>query len=207
MNRLITLLLVFFVIASCNNPSTSEDHSSAAEKTASLRTTLQKPESIILNLADRTDGDSTVSFRVQGLYDKDTVGFTLELRKNIPAGINNDGSVNEQDGFKKGSITFKRSGVESDRFVAGLAKLWQVGGADKMKTAPIQPMAFFSNKKPINLDKPSTSSFKLFFNDTSADPGEIFFTVDTYKRTIEFQERDAKHRSAIVHALTAESEN
>lgn len=201
MNRLIALIIVLFAISSCNSSSTSTEGSSQFGQTESLRKTLENPSSIILNLTDRTDSDNLVSFLAKGLYLDDTVGFMVEVSKNIPAGINDDGSVNEQEGFKKGSITFKRSGTESDRFLSGLAKLWQVGDADKMKSDPIQPMAFFSNKKAINLDKASTSSFKLFFDDTSADPGEIFFTVDTYKRTIEFQERDAAHRSAIVHAL------
>lgn len=202
MNRSIaSLLLLFVILSACNNTPTSGDHTASSGKAPSLSKTLKNPASIILDIVDKTAGDSTVAFVAKGLYETDTVGFIVEVSKDIPAGINNDGSVNEQDGFKKGSITFKRSGTESDRFVAGLAKLWQVTGSGKMKNQAIQPMAFFSNKKPINLDKASTSSFKLFFDDASADPGEIFFTVDTYKRSIEFQERDAQHRSAIVHAL------
>lgn len=201
MTRLITLLIPLILICSCNRTSTSEDSSTASTKLVSIARNPENPSSVLLDLVDKIEGDTSISYVAKGLYQDDTVGFIVEINKNIPAGINNDGSINEQDGFKKGAIAFKKSGIESDRFVSALAKLWQVEGIDKMKTAPIKPLSFFSNKKAINLEKSSTNSFKLFFDDTSSDPGEIFFTLDTYKRSIEFQEKDAQHRSTIAHAF------
>lgn len=202
MNRSIAMLLSIILLASCNNASTSGGGSKPeTAKLLPITHNLENPTSIFLNIVDKKEEATSSSYIAKGLYQDDTVGLIIEINKNIPAGINDDGSPNEKEGFKKGAVTFKKSGVESDLFVSALAKLWKIDGIEKMKTAPIQPLAFFSNKKPIDLNKPSTNSFKLFFDEDSKDPGEIFFTLDTYKRSIEFQEKDPQYRSAIAHAF------
>jgi hypothetical protein len=201
MNHLIAILLSIILISSCTNAPTSDEGNAKTTELISIVRNPQNPTSIFLDLVDKTEGDTSVSYVAKGVYQNDTVGFIVEVAKNIPAGINNDGSVNEKDGFKTGVITFKKSGVESDLFVAALGKLWHVSDIDKMKMEPIQPLVFSSNKKPVNLNKPSTSSFKLFFDKDSSTPGEVFFTFDTYKRSIEFQEKDAQHRATIAGAF------
>lgn len=201
MNHLIAILLSIILISSCTNAPTSDEGNAKTTELISIVRNPQNPTSIFLDLVDKTEGDTSVSYVAKGVYQNDTVGFIVEVAKNIPAGINSDGSVNEKDGFKTGVITFKKSGVESDLFVAALGKLWHVSDIDKMKMEPIQPLVFSSNKKPVNLNKPSTSSFKLFFDKDSSTPGEVFFTFDTYKRSIEFQEKDAQHRATIAGAF------
>ncbi|WP_093316295.1 hypothetical protein [Olivibacter domesticus] len=200
-NPSMTILLSIALLSSCNNASTSGESNRGTTKLVPIVRNSENPSSIFLGIVDKVEGDTSISYVAKGLYLNDTVGFIVEVNKTIPAGINSDGSVNEKDGFKTGSVTFKKSGMESDLFVSALGQLWHVNGIDKMKTEPIQPLAFFSNKKPVNLDKSSTNSFKLFFDQKSSNPGEIFFTFDTYKRSIEFQEKDAKYRSTIAHAF------
>ncbi|QNL48028.1 hypothetical protein H8S90_14555 [Olivibacter sp. SDN3] len=197
MNRTIAILLAVILISSCSNNSNSGEGTTTTKELFSM----ENPASFFLNLVDKTEGDTSISYVAKGLYQDDTVGVIIEVNKNIPAGVNNDGSVNNEEGFKKGTIKFKKLGAESDRFVSALAKLWQIEGIDKMKTEPIEPLTFLSNKKPIDLNKASTSSFKLFFDEDSPDPGEIFFTFDTYKQTAEFQEKEIQHRATIAHAF------
>jgi len=198
-------LAIMFVsvisISACNRAATSDGNTTEATELFPITRYPENPSSIFLKLTEKTKGDSSYTYIAEGLYEKDTVGFLIEVNKHIPAGVNKDGSVNERDGFKKGVITFKTLGAKSDRFVAALAQLWKVGNLSKMKNSPIQPLVFTSNKKPVDLDKPFTYSFKLFFNDTSDNPGEIFFTFDTYKRGIEFQEKNAQYRTIIVQAF------
>jgi len=203
--RSIYYLAIMFVailsISACNRGTTGNGNATETTELFPITRRPENPSSVFLKLTERTKGDSSYTYIAEGLYEKDTVGFLIEVNKHIPAGVNKDGSVNEQDGFKKGVITFKTLGAKSDRFVAALAKLWKVGNLSKMKSTPIQPLVFASNKKPVELDKPFTNSFKLFFNDTSDNPGEIFFTFDTYKRSIEFQEKDAQYRATIAQAF------
>ncbi len=149
-NQLIAGIMTLVVCASCNNtPKTDGTTLSLWPLTQNE----ENPSTIVLQLTERTEGDTTISFVAKGLYKQDTVGFILDVSKNIPAGINEDGSINEKDGFKKGSFTFKSTGTESDHFITALAGLWKVDSLSKMRTTPIQPLTFSSNKKPIDFTK------------------------------------------------------
>lgn len=202
LNWPVTLLLLITTLASCNNnPKNVDKAKTETVKLFPIVKNTDNPSLIYLSLTDKKEGDTSIAYLAKGLYQQDTVSFLVEVSKNIPAGINKDGSVNQKEGFKTGSITFKSAGASSDAFVTALATLWKVDGIKKMRTVPIQPLAFSSNKNPFDPNKPSTNSFKLFFNAHSTAPGELFFTFDTYKRSIQFQEKDTDQRNAIVHAL------
>lgn len=200
MKQVPTLILLLALFASCGNASKSDSDTGAIP----LFEIVNNPEQakhIALRLVDRTDGDTSITYVAEGLYQEDTVGFLIELDNRIAAGINSDGSVDEENGFTTGSITFLRSGPKSDRFVSALADLWNVNDVTRMKAAPIEPLVFSSNRVAIDYDKSSTYGFKLFFAQDAPVPGEIFFTFDTFKKTIEFQEKDLQYRSQIVHSL------
>lgn len=194
---------VAVLLAACSNTSkTGSESNSNTARLTSITHGAQNPAYITLRLLDRTDGETTISYAAKGLFNEDTVGFLIEVDKNIPAGIGADGQLDEKAGFKTGSIQFVRSGAESDRFVAALGELWNVNDAVRMKTKPVQPLVFSSNRSAVDLDKSFTYSFKLFFDADMPVPGEVFFTLDTYKKTIEFQEKDAEYRSQIVHSFS-----
>ncbi len=195
----IVILLSAALLAACSNNPKSD--SRGRTPLVSITHSPENASYISLRLSDRTDGDATISFVARGLHNEDTVGFIVEVDKNIPAGIGSDGQVDEEAGFQTGSIRFVRSGAESDRFVSALAELWGVEGASQMKSQPIQPLVFSSNRVPVNLDKSFTYSFKLFFEEDAPVPGEVFFTLDTYRRTVEFQEKGTQYRSQIVQAF------
>ncbi|MBK1440192.1 hypothetical protein JHJ32_09360 [Parapedobacter sp. ISTM3] len=199
MNRLTIILLALIgLAASCNNTPKSSD--SGMKKLSAITNNPENPTSIFLTLLDKTEDATTVSYLAKGVYQDDTVGIRIEVDKGIPAGINPDGSVNEELGFKKGSIKFIKSGPESDRFVAALGQLWQVSEVSSMKRA-VQPLVFSSNKAAFDDAKPTTNNFKLFFDEDARVPGELFFTLDTYQHLVEFQEKGPQYRSQIVHAF------
>ncbi|SEM64137.1 hypothetical protein SAMN05216436_10678 [bacterium A37T11] len=202
MSRFIVIVASSMIILSaCNNTPKSGGSKAGAVKLYPIARDTVNATSIYLKLLDKTAGDSSISYQVKGLYGKDTVGFTLQINKTIPAGINKDGSPNDKDGFKRGVIKFKRSGTESDRFVSALAKLWHAKDSGKMRSDQVIPLVFSSNNNAVDVSKPATYSFKLFFDKGVQPPGEIFFTFDTYKKEIEFQEKDAQQRLSIVQAF------
>ncbi|MFB2117694.1 hypothetical protein [Parapedobacter sp. 2B3] len=201
MKHISILSLAAILLASCGNTSNSGDKKSDAIPLFEIVNNPEHPKHVALRLVGRTDNDTSVSYVAQGLYKGDTVGFHIELNHQIAAGINPDGSVNNETGFTTGLITFTRSGPESDRFVAALGALWNVGDVTQMKPGPVEPLVFSSNRAAVDHDKPFTYSFKLFFAPDAKVPGEVFFTYDTYKKTIEFQEKDTQYRSQIVHSL------
>lgn len=193
------MLAIFLV--SCGESSKTENDNGDAIPLFELVNNPEHPKHIALRLVDRTDGDTSVTYIARGLHGSDTVGFRIELDNQIAAGINGDGSVNEASGFTTGSITFIRTGPESDRFVAALATLWNIDDVARMKPTPIEPLVFSSNRIDIDHNKSYTYSFKLFFAPDAPVPGEVFFTFDTFKKTIDFQEKDTRYRSQVVHAF------
>ncbi|WP_436830985.1 hypothetical protein [Parapedobacter sp. DT-150] len=202
MNRsILALLCAITLISACNRAHQADAEKRGARDLFPITKDPEKPTSIVLRLLDMKESGASVSYVAKGIYQEDTVGFVIEIDKIIPAGINSDGSVNEEIGFKKGTIKFIKSGVASDRFVSALGELWQVDGVDSMKTQPVEPLVFSSNNDAVDYSKPATGNFKLFFGEDAPVPGELFFTLDSYKRIIEFREKGAQYRSQIVHAF------
>ena len=176
MKQVSILVVLAALVAACGNASKTGNSHADAIPLFEIVNNPENPKHIALRLVNRTDGDTAITYVAEGLYGEDTVGFHIELDKQIIAGINADGSVNEENGFTTGTITFMRSGPESDRFAAALAELWNIGDVTRMKSAPIEPLVFSSNRVAIDYDKPFTYSFKLFFAPDAAVPGEVFFT-------------------------------
>lgn len=190
---------LLFLASGCNRGAGS------GENTLALTPIVNNPDhpnTIFLRITEVQEADTAYLYTVRGLFEGDTLGFVVSLDRNIGPGINEDGSVRE-DGFQRGSVKFLRSGAESDRFVSVLATLWEVSDMRdaNFATSAVVPLTFSSNKAAVDQTTSSTNNFKLFFEPDADKPGELFFTVDLYRRGIELQEKDAEYREAIVRAL------
>lgn len=160
-------------------------------------------KSVYLTIVEQIQQDTTHLFKVKAVHEGDTVGFDLVMAKEIAAGINDDGSVNQDLGFVTGNIQFLRSGEESDRFVAAMAGIWDIHVPEQtFSTNPVIPLVFSSNKEAVDYTKPSTSNFKLFLNPELDEPGELNFTLDTYLRRIEIQVMDTIFYQEILNAFS-----
>lgn len=203
MKKSTSILLLFVAVlftAACSGNKTSEGDST---RVLSLTGSGQYNKSIYLSIVDQSEQDTSFLYTVKGAFNGDTVGFYVAMDKNIPAGINEDGSVNQGDGFKTGTVKFIRSGEESDRFIAALASIWETEvGSTQFSEEAVQPLVFSSNKKAVDYSAPSTHNFKLFFDMNVEEPGEIFFTHDTYHQRIELQEKDSTYRQIILNSLS-----
>lgn len=159
-------------------------------------------KSIFLTITEVAETDSNYLYTLKATHGNDTVGFSLALSKDIPAGVYEDGSVNQTDGFKTGTVKFIRSGVESDRFLQVLSSIWETTPkSTEFSSEPVSPLVFSSNLAPFDGSKPGTNSFKLFFDLNAMEPGELFLTHDTNYNRIELQEKDASFREVILNAL------
>ena len=155
-----------------------------------------------LNELDQTD--STIRFQAVSLFQSDTVGFEVEVAKQIPAGIGSDGAPDETNGFTEGHIRFLSSGEHSDNFVKSLGTLFKVQTSGKMTQDTIIPLVFSSNKEEVNLAENGTYSFKYFFENNVGAEAELFGVIDTYRRALEWTEKDSTYREAIISAFQAE---
>lgn len=155
---------------------------------------------LFLRLLDEVDTDSSKVYMAKALYEADTVAVKVEILKNIEPGIDANGQPKE-DGFIKGAIKFSSIGVASDNFVKALGKVFAIEGADMMSTDVVLPTVFSSNKNVVDLSKTTSYNFKLFFENQTTAPAEVFAVVDTYRKAIEISEKDSTYRRGLVAAF------
>lgn len=152
-------------------------------------------------ISDKGETDSTLIYRAISLYEEDTVGLEIEVMKHLGAGVSVEGHAAET-GFNIGTIRFRSLGAESDELVEAITDLYDMQEVTKMTSETIEPMVFNSINQDVELPKPGTYSFKLFFEPDNEEPAEFFAVLDTHKSTFELSEKDPAFRRVFVYALT-----
>ena len=204
-NQIAVLSTLAFVTA-CGNTNQNQQVGEVSKKNSPPieELTLDGPvtnnKHLFLRIVDEVKTDSSHIYTVKSKHKGDTVGMKVEVIDLIPAGIVSD-QANEEVGFTKGKIKFSSLGSESDGFVKALGEIYELPVTGSFSSTTLLPTVFSSNKVNVDLDKTATYSFKLFLEQKSGEPAEMFFNIDTYKKSIEFQEKDLKFRAAFVTAL------
>jgi len=193
--------LAVLLFASCGNDNKTNKETPIALKSFTNTAPNTEAKSFFLGIVSESTTDSTHIYITESLYGQDTVGLRFEVNNDIPAGIFADGSPNEDQGFTVGTVKITSLGEKSDNFVKALAEIFDEKTNAGMTNNVIEPNVFSSNQKVITLDQTGTYSFKLFLDNAVADPAEIFFNIDTYKKAIEFTEKDTHYRSGLISAL------
>ena len=197
-------LTAVMAMMSCGNSSKTNnntgDSTGATGSTLNQLTANTDAESLHLyfHLQENSQTDSSVIYEAKSLYNQDTVGFQVEVIKNIPAGVTAMGAADEQAGFRQGAIKFSSIGAPSDNFVKSLGTLMKLPTDGKMSTQTLLPLVFSSNKDQVDLSKSATYSFKYFFENGTGTPAELFGVLDTYKKSFELTEKDSTYRKAII---------
>ena len=196
-----TSLVAALLFASCGNSNTSTQsaQSPSLEKFTNDKTAAK--QQLFLRIVDESQTDSSHVYVAKSVFDQDTVGLKVEVLKNIKPGVNGQGRPVE-DGFVKGAIKLSSIGAESDALVKSLATIFNSSSDGVFSSTTLLPTVFSSNTVEVDLNKKSTYSFKLFFDNTVGEPAEVFATLDLYKRSIEFSEKDASYRAQFLAAIT-----
>lgn len=192
-------------ITSCNNAPKSEKSEEAKKEVPTIEQLSNNPDAakqlLFLRFTNEVSTDSSMVYTTKSLFEKDTVGLKIEVLKNIKPGLRADGGVDEKTGFVKGSIKISSTGEQSDAFLKALGTMFKLPTSGKMTDAVILPTVFSSNKDIVDLGKAATYSFKLFLDNGSAEPAELFAVVDTYRKSFEISEKDSTFRSQIIKAF------
>lgn len=206
--KMATVALLASVLTGCGNNQTSNGDATADAMLANLgqyvAASATENPAIFLSLISSTETDSSVVYVAKALRDQDTIGVQIEVNKEIPAGVYADGEVNEGQGFTQGTIKFSSIGEESDSFVAALATAYEQPVDDDMTSSTLQPHVFSSNKTVVDLTSNGTYSFKLSFENELGEGGEVFATLDLFRRAFEFRAKDAAQHPLILSAFTGE---
>lgn len=206
--KMATVALLASVLTGCGNNQTSSENATEDAMLANLgqyvAASATENPAIFLSLVRSTETDSSVVYVAKALRDQDTIGVQIEVNKDIPAGVYADGEVNEEKGFTQGTIKFSSIGEESDSFVAALAAAYEQPVGDDMTSSTLQPHVFSSNKTVVDLTSNGTYSFKLSFENELGEGGEVFATLDLFRRAFEFRAKDTAQHPLILSAFTGE---
>lgn len=198
--------------AACGNANKTD--ASAADSTGSSNeassTTLNQltndpkgsPLHLYFNMNEVGQTDSSVIYDAKSLYKNDTVGFKLEVLKNIDAGITAQNAPDNDLGFRVGSLRISSLGAVSDNFLKAVGDIYGLPAAGAMSSKTISPLVFSSNNEKVDLSKSKSYNFKLFFDQATGEPAEFFAVVDNYKKSFELSEKDSTFRQAFINALS-----
>lgn len=198
--------------AACGNANKSD--ASATDSTASSKGTASStlnqltndpkgsPLHLYFNMNEVSQTDSSVIYDAKSLYKNDTVGFKLEVLKNIDAGITAQNTPDNDLGFRVGSLRISSLGVVSDNFLKAVGDIYGLPATGAMSTNTISPLVFSSNNEKVDLTKSKSYNFKLFFDQAAGEPAEFFAVVDNYKKSFELSEKDSTFRQAFMNALS-----
>jgi len=204
-NQIAVLSALAFATA-CGNTNQNQQGGDQSKKnnTPIVDLTIDGPvtnnKHLFLRIVDDVKTDSSRIYTARSVFKGDTVGFKVEVVNLIPAGIIND-QPSDDVGFTKGKIKISSTGAESDNFIKALGTIYEIPASGSFSNTTLVPTVFSSNKVNVDLDKTATYSFKLFLDQKSGEPAEMFFNVDTYKKSVEFQEKDPKFRAPFIAAL------
>lgn len=200
-------LAATFALSSCNNANKTEgEKSNLSDMEKNLpeykaSTNIENP-SVYLRLVDKTMTDSSAVFIAKALDGKDTIGLSIEVIDGMHGGVLEDGTANEERGFREGGIKIKSIGAVSDNFVKSLADLYDLKEDAKMTSETLLPLVFSSNKKNVDLNSNDTYTFKVFLDNAMGKEAEAFITLDLYSRRFEMRGRDATEYVRIISAFT-----
>ena len=136
-------------------------------------------------------------------FEEQTVGVDVSVVRGIKSGFNEDMEINQEHVYRKG-VCFSRSGPESDRLIAAIAKLYGVETAVEQMTDRETYTAIALHQGDIDVETQPVK-IKLFGNDTEAEHEsryyESFFNLDLQNGFVFWKEKDQEYRYPLVNSL------
>ena len=200
------VMMLASTLTGCGNNQKDGEKTTEEALTANLRqyvaTSTTDNPAIFLSLVKSTETESSMVYTAKSLNDKDTLALQIEIIKNIPGGIFEDGEVNEEKAFQEGAVKFSSVGEESDNFVKAIAALYEEPVDNGMTDAVLEPLVFSSNKTAVDLTGNGTYAFKLFFANSVGEEAEVFAELNLYNRSFKMWAKDAEQHPRILSAFT-----
>lgn len=156
---------------------------------------------INLSITEQTKSGDIIIYVAKGLFEGKVVGLQFEIKRILPAGINNEGI--DQNGFVKNALTIKSIGPESDEFLKAISTIYGLSVDKKIKNVIPVATIFSLNTTAVDLDKNDHYKFKAFLEEEDgSNYCEVFFNINTIQKTIELHEKDQVYRKLIISALS-----
>lgn len=157
----------------------------------------------VLKISDLRSDERTLHFHMEASFEGSPVGIDVSVVRGIKAGFNEEMELDPDHVYRKG-VSFSRSGVESDRLIVALAKLYELDvrvekmiGRETFTAIALHQGDIDAELAPVKI--------KLFGKDSDSDNEddyyESFFNLDLQNGLVFWNEKDQEYRHPLVRAL------
>ena len=144
-----------------------------------------------------------LNFHMAASFEDQRVGVDVSVVRGIQAGFNANMELNNEHVYRQG-VYFSRSGPESDRLVAAIAKLYGMETTVNKMVDQESYTAIALHQGDIDPESEPVK-IKLFGNDSEAEDEaryyEIFFNLDLQNGFVFWNEKDQEYRYPLVNSL------
>ncbi len=159
----------------------------------------------VLRITDFRADENSYHFHMAASFEECPVGINVTVVKGIKAGFDEEMQLNPDHVYRQGVI-FSRSGIESDRLIAALSKLYKLD-LKVEKMVDIETFTAIALHQG-NIDTESEPvKIKLFGKDATEvnddDYYESFFNLDIRNGLVFWNEKDPEYRQPLIKALAA----
>ena len=158
----------------------------------------------VLKIRDLEETNNSYKFHLSASHEGKVLGINVEVVKGIKGGFDAETSLIQERVYKKGVI-FRRSGIESDRLITVLAKLY---GFEKKEIKMVQEESFTGialHQGEINMAS-EPIKIKIFGKDSEKDLEndyyESFFNIDLENGLVYWNEKDQEYREPLIRGLS-----
>ncbi|SNR13862.1 hypothetical protein [Tenacibaculum jejuense] len=149
-----------------------------------------------LSIVNREELDSYFEYTARAILNKEKVGVTIRLKKDIPPGFVNGEPKNM---FLKEGIQFISRGKESDVLLQFLSDKYDLKNTDLvLKDTQTFTCANLNQDSPNYVN--NKSRFKIFL-EGEQDYAELFVNFDFEKNRIYLNEKDHEYREPLIKLL------
>ncbi|WP_299675758.1 hypothetical protein [uncultured Tenacibaculum sp.] len=162
-------------------------------------TNLQSTEGFIdipLSITDRQEANTYFEYTVSAILNKEKIGITIRLKKDIPPGFVNGEPKNM---FLKEGIQFVSKGKESDALLQFLSDKYELNNTNLVLKDTQTFTCANLNQEPPNYHD-NKSRFKIFL-ENEEDHAELFVNFDFAKNRVYFNEKDFDYREPLIKLL------
>ncbi len=190
--KTITLLIIGIIFLSCSNSDNNKVNIVNLDNLKSNEGWFDIP----LSITNEKRTDDYYVYSVKGVSNKDTLGLTIKLKTNIPAGFVNGKPKNM---FLEKGIEFISNGNESNKLLQFISSKYGLSETNlKLKNKQVFTCANLNQSKPNY--KNGVSKFKIFL-EKDDKYAELFVNFDFKKRIIYFNEKDTEYRKPLINLL------
>ena len=135
-----------------------------------------------------------------GRFEKTEVGIAVRIQPGMRPGFLD--SRLDRTAFFRDSIRIRSIGAASDRFLAALAKLYEVPLVNPVMRREVVFTSFSLAGDPRKL-REQYVQMKLFHDDAATfdEYCQLYFNVNLPRREVELREKDSDYRSSVIKAL------